>query len=139
MNRSPSKIRSQGTSMLPLITPGALVRIDFTARKYSVGDIVVFYHHQQLLIHRIIAKPARNTMLLKGDNNGTIDGIFQTSQILGKVTSITNSGRLIDLSISPHKELKYLLLLLSLIKLVTAKMFKKTNTGNAYGVKRNFC
>lgn len=109
--------------MLPLISHEACVQIDFSVQKYSIGDIVVFYHNQQLLIHRIIAKPAHNTFLIKGDNNGTIDGIFQSKNILGKVISVNNSGRVINVSAFPYKELKYLLILYSWTKLIAAKLF----------------
>lgn len=109
--------------MLPLISHEAYVQIDFSVQKYSIGDIVVFYHNQQLLIHRIIAKSAHGTFLIKGDNNTTTDGIFQSRNILGKVISVNNSGRIINISDTPYKELKYLLILYSWTKLIAAKLF----------------
>ena len=123
MKKTVSKICSRGISMLPLISPDALVQIDFSVRKYYIGDIVVFYHNQQFLIHRIIAKSAHNTFLIKGDNNCTTDGFFQSKNILGKVVSVNNSGHFVNISGSPHKEFKYLFILFSWIKLLTTKLF----------------
>ena len=109
--------------MLPFISPGALVQIDFSIRKFYIGDIVVFYHNKQLLIHRIIAKSTYKAFLLKGDNNGTVDGIIQSKNILGKIISVNNSGRVINISTSPYKELRYLFVLYSWIKLLATKLF----------------
>lgn len=123
MKISTSSVRSQGISMKPLIPHGALVQINFSVKKYSIGDIVVFYHNQQFLIHRIIATLPNDNFLIKGDNNNMADGIFQIRNILGKVIAIDRPGRNINFTKFPNKQLKYIFIVTSWAKLLVSKIF----------------
>ena len=121
-----SKICSRGISMLPLISPDALVQIDFSIKKYTIGDIVVFFHNQQLLIHRIIAISTHNKFLIKGDNNLYTDGFLKKKALLGKVVAVKNADRFISITRTPYKQLQYVMLTYSFAKLLVGKLLKTT-------------
>jgi SOS-response transcriptional repressor LexA len=50
---APWKLTVKGRSMHPTLKPGDRILVDPHA-KPSVGDVIVFVHHRQLVVHRLI-------------------------------------------------------------------------------------
>lgn len=73
-----------GSSMEPLFHEGDFVIADVQA-EYKVGDIVIYFHPDVgRVIHRIIDRDGDH-FILKGDNNGWIDGYYPSrEEIIGK-------------------------------------------------------
>ncbi len=81
------KVLVSGTSMRPLLRPDENVLVEKMRRVYA-GDIVVFEHNQQLLVHRVM-KVTRDKIITKGDNAYSTeeihpDKIYGTALILIK-------------------------------------------------------
>lgn len=64
---------TNGTSMLPGITPGTLV-VSLRQESYDVGDVVAYRSRQlgQVVIHRVVELDGER-MVLQGDNNSWLD------------------------------------------------------------------
>lgn len=98
MATHPSKVRSHGISMLPFIQDGAILHVDFSQKRFELGDVVIVYIQGRLMAHRIIAWNKKCSFQLKGDNNPLPDGYFTHSEILGKVVAIQQKNRTMRLN-----------------------------------------
>ena len=78
-------ISVNGISMLPTLNQGDIVCTS-AQEVYSVGDIVVFFFHKFVLIHRII-DINQGKILCKGDNAFAAEEI-DNKKIIGKVTYV---------------------------------------------------
>lgn len=88
-----SRIKSVGSSMLPLFGPNSNIHIKKSSN-YEVNDIVVFRKDRLLIAHRIIHIPkSRRYVVTKGDNNIKSDGIIPISSILGKIDYILENNQ----------------------------------------------
>lgn len=70
--------------------------------KYSVGDMVVFQSHGDMVVHRIIAMEGE-TITTKGDANNSADEPISLSDIKGGVTAvIPGMGKALRFIKSPY-------------------------------------
>jgi signal peptidase I len=90
-------IAATGTSMLPGIWPGDLLRIELAVPAAVIpGDIVLFQRDDRLFIHRVqqVRSEAGGIWLTtRGDSLTYSDPPFTESALLGRVTTITRHGR----------------------------------------------
>jgi signal peptidase I len=90
-------IAATGTSMLPGIWPGDLLRIELAVPSaVTRGDIVVFERDDRLFIHRVqqVHRGAGEiSWMTRGDSLTYSDPPFTGSALLGRVTTITHNGR----------------------------------------------
>jgi signal peptidase I len=95
--RSSGAIRLQalGTSMLPSIWPGDVLRIEAKPGEEIVpGDIVLVARNRRFFIHRLIEK--RNAQwITRGDSLPQNDAPVAQIQVLGKVSTIHRKSRVI--------------------------------------------
>jgi hypothetical protein len=92
--RSGGSIRLQalGTSMLPSIWPGDVLRIENKAGEEAVpGDIVLVARDHRFFIHRLIEKH-NSQWITRGDSLPQNDAPVAESQVLGKVSAIHRRG-----------------------------------------------
>jgi len=89
-------------SMEPTIHVGDFVIINTKAKNYEVGDIVTFYDNEGSFVTHKIISIANDSMITKGDNNDSDDGIVPTKDIVGKyVAKITSGGKIMASLKSP--------------------------------------
>jgi signal peptidase I len=95
--RSSGAIRLQalGTSMLPSIWPGDVLRIEAKPWEEMVpGDIVLVARNRRFFIHRLIEKN-NSHWITRGDSIPQNDAPVAQVQVLGKVSTIHRKGRVI--------------------------------------------
>jgi len=95
--RSSGSIRLQalGTSMLPSIWPGDVLRIEAKAGEEIVpGDIVLVSRNRRFFIHRLIEKH-NSHWITRGDSLPQDDAPVAQVQVLGKVSTIHRKSRVI--------------------------------------------
>jgi Peptidase S24-like len=81
------RLRAWGTSMLPVIWPGDILKIENLTGALEIGDVVLVERGERLFVHRLVhADKDRWTM--RGDALRKSDPAVSRSQILGKVTTI---------------------------------------------------
>jgi signal peptidase I len=86
------RIKSYGSSMLPILLPGDVVYYQKTSfKQYRVDDIVMIRQKQGTITHRVIYKN-KKFIITKGDNNFESDGKIYPKQIIGKVYQVKRSG-----------------------------------------------
>ena len=87
--------------MLPLITHNTQIIVDFSVKKYVLGDIVVLYDikNRYFLAHRIIFL-SNNSALIKGDNNPYADGYIPMKFFFGRVVALQSNRQLVCLTTS---------------------------------------
>jgi len=87
-----------GYSMNPTLKNGdALSVVPFEEGKMCVGDVVVFWVHEEKrhVAHRVVSLEAR-AVRTKGDNNNRIDSwILRPNDILGRVDSARRGDRFV--------------------------------------------
>lgn len=89
-------------SMEPTIHVGDFVIINTKAKEYKVGDIVTFYDNEGSFVTHKIISIDNDSMITKGDNNTSVDGVVPTKDIVGKyVTKITSGGKIMAALKSP--------------------------------------
>jgi GNAT superfamily N-acetyltransferase len=72
-----------GVSMLPTIAPGAPVNI-VCGDDAAPGDVVLFLHRGQVVVHRLLARNA-TWMLTRGDANAIPDEAVSLDALVGRV------------------------------------------------------
>jgi hypothetical protein len=80
-----------GTSMLPTLRAGELVRLEGVGEVLP-GHIVAFEHGGGLLVHRIVSV-APDHVVCRGDNRIADDGITQRAAIVGRAVEVFGSER----------------------------------------------
>lgn len=78
----------EGTSMSPVLNANDLIFV-VAADSYTVGDIVLFFYKDELLVHRIL-KIYDKRYYCKGDNSLRLEDVDYT-QIIGKVVLCNNN------------------------------------------------
>jgi hypothetical protein len=88
-------LRAFGTSMLPSIWPGEVLRIENRPGKEIVpGDIVLVARDSRFVIHRVIEKHGSH-WITRGDSLLQNDVPVADIQVLGKVSAIHRMSRLV--------------------------------------------
>lgn len=83
-------IKLRGTSMLPVLKMGDLVRIEKVMNGFKIGDIVLFYANGEFILHRIVYIYG-DYIITKGDHNQYLDTPMKSHRILG--VAVEFSGR----------------------------------------------
>jgi len=89
-------LRSQGSSMLPILHPNDVVqykKVNF--KQLHTNDIILVKKNRRLFTHRIIYMTDKY-LVTKGDNNPESDGKIYSHQIIGKVTKVKRGGKEFD-------------------------------------------
>jgi signal peptidase I len=95
------RLRVFGTSMVPSILPGDLISVQrVDASKVSIGDIVLYSRAGRMFVHRVVAcsdgacVPEDQAFLLtRGDRLGYNDPAVSSTELLGRVVSISRNGQ----------------------------------------------
>jgi Peptidase S24-like len=86
------RLEALGTSMLPSIWPGDVLRIESKLGEETVpGDIVLVARDQRFFIHRLVEKQD-SLWITRGDSLPQNDDPVAESQVLGKVSAIHRRG-----------------------------------------------
>lgn len=119
-------LKSEGTSMMPMIDANSEILINLRERNFGLGDIVCFLNKGGLIVHRIVKINNKDKkIVLKGDNNLQRDGLYDMDQIDGKVIYILKNNGVIStakFSIT-HKLLSQISLYSENIKLLSRVLF----------------
>ena len=92
------RLRVTGSSMLPAILPGDVLRIrNCRIDQAGPGDIVLFIRHRRLFAHRAIARSGAG-LLTQGDALAEPDPPVTADELLGRVTRIMRRGKTV-----PHE------------------------------------
>ncbi len=87
------RIPITGTSMLPLIRKGDHVLVAHGSDEVRRGDVVVIRHGDKLIAHRVLRictdVKSHRTFITKGDNAPQCDPPWSSSEIVGRVLSIS--------------------------------------------------
>ncbi len=84
--KQPFDLTVSGTSMHPILNPGERIKV-CAKNDYTVGDILVFYYKNDvLLVHRLL-KIENGRYFCKGDNSFRLEDV-EKSAILGAVIQI---------------------------------------------------
>jgi len=87
------RLRVLGTSMLPSIWPGDVLRIENKPGNEMVpGDIVLVARDGRFFVHRLIEKHD-SEWITRGDSLPQNDAAVTQVQVLGKVSTIHRKGR----------------------------------------------
>lgn len=86
----PFLLRIEGRSMLPLISPGSVVKVEPFAGLPRIGDVVVRLDRSNAIAHRVVCQrrpgPSRGlTFVTKGDNALRLDSPCGLTEIFGIV------------------------------------------------------
>lgn len=81
-------VTANGSSMLPTIHDGCVVRVTPVTEKVNPGSIVMLSNESGYLIHRVVALNTDGKLITKGDNLPTIDEAFDSKTVIGEVTSV---------------------------------------------------
>ena len=91
------RMRVLGTSMLPTMWPGDVVRIEGLSAECAIpGEIVLYETKERFFLHRLIEKSEVRGLLhlvTRGDSMPQDDPKIAKSQLLGHVSSICRNGR----------------------------------------------
>lgn len=87
------RFRAAGSSMKPLIFPGAALDVDpVPPESLRAGDVLLFRDGAQLVAHRLVLHlddPDRGRLLyVRGDNRADIEGPVPPELILGRVRRV---------------------------------------------------
>jgi signal peptidase I len=94
-----ARIEVLGSSMLPVIQPGDILRVE--AVTCHPGDVIVFNRDGVLCAHRLLAI-VDGMAIARGDANRRLDAPFPTEQILGRVIDFQRGKTIVrDLSAKP--------------------------------------
>lgn len=75
-----------GTSMLPAIWPGDVVRIEAAATA-EPGEVLLFRRNERLFLHRVVSRDGRK-LITQGDTHKVPDPAVQPHEVLGKAIDI---------------------------------------------------
>ena len=106
-----SSFKCEGRSMLPLIAPGSMVRLEhLPAKKIRLGEIIAFKRSSHLVVHRVLKKyhyQGNFLFLEKGDSNLRA-GIVEEKNVLGKIVKVKRGKKLITLDTYTWRLTNYL-------------------------------
>jgi hypothetical protein len=92
-----TRLRAQGSSMLPAIRPGddLLVRRS-DHQDAEPGDVIAFNREGRLFLHRMVRRDSNGRIVTQGDSLSVPDAAVHESEFLGNVTEIRRAGKTIS-------------------------------------------
>ncbi len=89
----PVRFRASGSSMKPLIFPGADLEVrPVPAENLRPGDVLLFHDGARLVAHRLVRRaddPERGRLFyVRGDNRDDIEGPVSAGAILGRIERV---------------------------------------------------
>lgn len=84
-------IEARGSSMRPLIDPGAWMLVEFGALPVDLGEIILFSHDERLIAHRVVAQRQdqdTSCLIAKGDAEPYCDAPVRCADVLGVVRAL---------------------------------------------------
>ena len=81
----------QGRSMLPFLTEGQLVAVEFGAERLATGDLLVFRQVDYLVVHRLVGRGSRNGATYyrcRGDGLAGLDPPVDPERVVGRVVAV---------------------------------------------------
>ncbi len=93
-------LKVTGTSMLPTVWPGDVLKIQFTEfEQVLLGDIVLYTRQNRFFIHRVTGKfnaPGERHLSMRGDAMAAADPPVSEEELLGRVVGIQRFGNVIE-------------------------------------------
>jgi len=87
------RLRVTGSSMLPAIRPGDVLRVErCDAGALSPGEVVLYRRGERLFAHRAVRR-GPPSLALRGDTLDADDAPVEAGQVLGRVVAIERRGR----------------------------------------------
>jgi len=81
------RLQVRGESMLPTLWPGDVVEIaSCSLHEIHPGEIVLAYRDGRFFLHRLVASPAGNSFLLRGDSMPSPDPQFPLEAFVARLT-----------------------------------------------------
>lgn len=90
------QLRANGTSMLPALWPGDLLRIQSrTFEQVQVGELALYFREGRFFIHRVVGKSVLGgelALITRGDSMPEDDPPVRPAELLGAVAGIGRDG-----------------------------------------------
>jgi hypothetical protein len=126
------RLTVKGFSMFPFVRDEDAVTISPLECSPRLGDTVAFSpaQTQKLFIHRVVGKQGES-LLLRGDNTSSADGLHPRTEVIGRVVGIERRGKHVSRGLGPERVPIALLsrkgLLVPVLRLLlnTARPFRK--------------
>jgi signal peptidase len=91
-----ASLKVTGTSMLPAIRPGDVLRIRRRlSNELRLGQIVLYTRNGRLIAHRIISISGK-FLITRGDSLQSVDPPVRESEVVGSVDGILRNRREVD-------------------------------------------
>ena len=91
-------LKAEGTSMLPILRPGDVLKMQKTSfSQVKTDDIVLLVKNGLPRIHRVIYKTRKN-LVSKGDHRIRSDGFYKPQQVFSKLHGINRENQIFKLS-----------------------------------------
>src|SRR4051794_15982978 len=88
------RLQVHGESMLPTLFPGDLAEIQACSLdEVGVGEIVFAVRGSRFFLHRLQAQTADSRFVTRGDSMPGRDPEFSPDALVGKLASVTRSGK----------------------------------------------
>jgi hypothetical protein len=92
----PATLPIQGRSMEPTLPDGSQIVVDFAARSFRRGDLVVFRQSREVVVHRYLGTATfpdgRSCLRTRGDGLLYLDPPCAPESVLGKVLLLRREG-----------------------------------------------
>jgi hypothetical protein len=93
---TPGTLPIQGHSMEPTLPHGSEIVVDFNARAFRRGDLVVFRQGREVVVHRYLGRArfpdGRPCLRTRGDGLLYLDPHLAPENVLGKVLLLRRAG-----------------------------------------------
>ena len=111
----PIRVKCIGLSMYPLIKYNDILVIQpVKTKELSTGEVVYFKSSAGLsIVHRLIRKTRRNTLLTNGDSLRKLDKPVRKDRVLGKVVKIIRNGKTLEMEGTINKIISWLIIQLA--------------------------
>jgi hypothetical protein len=88
------RMRVNGESMLPALWPGDIVEIaPCVPQEVRTGEIVLATRDGRFFLHRLLSPCQPDGFLLRGDSMPSVDPLFPSEALLGRLVRRTESSR----------------------------------------------
>lgn len=105
--QKPLALKTEGTSMWPLVTEGMEALVDVTdLERLPIGSLVLVLNEDRLILHRYWGRTKVGMLswvLTKGDTNGGFDSPVLPDQVLGQVVTLQGPKG----TVSPNRGWRY--------------------------------
>src|SRR6266403_296822 len=92
-----SRIRVQGTSMLPSLRPGDEIELQSaSAHEIQIGDVIAYRRAGRLFVHRVIKKNSPRELVTRGDTLPQPDAPVSELEVLGLVSAVQRDGKSVN-------------------------------------------